>query len=147
MQGSGLFDYGAAVIESLISLAVTRSDMSIKTISIRVKIVALAGLCLLGIVGAVVSMNIHMSGRNNLLIAQSSEQMMIASAKSLLLSEASEQAVSLDGHFGQSLMLLTSIADQVTAQREGWEQHGGDAAAQRELLNQTLKSCMSVMHP
>lgn len=113
--------------------------MSIKTISIRVKIVALAGLCLLGIVGAVVSMNIHMSGRNNLLIAQSSEQMMIASAKSLLLSEASEQAVSLDGHFGQSLMLLTSIADQVTAQREGWEQHGGDAAAQRELLNQTLK--------
>lgn len=113
--------------------------MSIKTVSIRVKIVALAGLCLLGIVGVVVSMNIHMSGRNNLLIAQSSEQMMIASAKSLLLSEASEQAASLDGYFGQTLMLLTSIADQVTAQREGWEQHGGDAAAQRELLNQILK--------
>ncbi len=113
--------------------------MGFSAFSIRSKIVVLAGICLLGIVVVVIFMNIHLSQSNNTIVAQTSERMMIDNAKTLLQAEAGEQAAALDSHFQQSILLLTSVADLVTAQRENWVKHGGDAGAQRELINQSLK--------
>lgn len=113
--------------------------MSLNTGSIRVKIVVLAGLCLLGIVAVVVAMNIHFSSVNNSLVAQASERAMIQGAKTLLQAKASEQTAVLGSYFRQSQILLTSLADQVTAQSEGWKRHGGNPAVLRELLNDSVK--------
>ncbi len=83
------------------------------TLSIRLKIVLLSGLCLLGVIALVVGMNIYNTDQNNALVSDSSSRMLTDSVQQLLQAKAAEQAVQLQRTFGDSLMALTALADQV----------------------------------
>ena len=77
------------------------------TLSIRLKIVLLSGLCLLGVIALVVGMNIYNTAQNNALVSDSSSRMLTASVQQLLQAKAAEQAVQLQRTFGDSLVALT----------------------------------------
>ncbi len=63
------------------------------SLSIRLKIVLLSGLCLLGVIALVVSINIYNTTQNDQLVSDSSSRMLTASVEQLLQAKAGEQAV------------------------------------------------------
>ena len=63
------------------------------TLSIRLKIVLLSGLCLLGVIALIVSLNIYQTNQNDQLVSASSSRMLTTSVENLLQSKAAEQAV------------------------------------------------------
>ena len=54
------------------------------TLSIRLKIVLLSGLCLLGVIALVVGINIYNTNQNDRLVSDSSSRMLTASVEQLL---------------------------------------------------------------
>ncbi|WP_226456279.1 methyl-accepting chemotaxis protein [Pseudomonas sp. AF03-9] len=110
------------------------------TLSIRLKIVLLSGLCLLGVIALVVSINIYNTNQNDLLVSDSSSRMLTASVEQLLQARAAEQAVQLQKTFGDSLMALTALADQIKDLRIMASKRGLEAGALREEINQSLKT-------
>ena len=54
------------------------------SLSIRLKIVLLSGLCLLGVVALIVGMNIYQTNQNDELVSNSSNQLLTASVQNLL---------------------------------------------------------------
>jgi methyl-accepting chemotaxis protein len=110
------------------------------TLSIRLKIVLLSGLCLLGVIALVVSINIYNTNQNDLLVSDSSSRMLTASVEQLLQARAAEQAVQLQRTFGDSLMALTALADQIKDLRSMASKRGLEAGALREEINQSLKT-------
>jgi len=110
------------------------------TLSIRLKIVLLSGLCLLGVIALVVSINIYNTNQNDLLVSDSSSRMLTASVEQLLQARAAEQAVQLQKTFGDSLMALTALADQIKDLRSMASKRGLEAGALREEINQSLKT-------
>ncbi|MCK9814253.1 methyl-accepting chemotaxis protein [Pseudomonas sp. MAFF 302046] len=109
-------------------------------LSIRLKIVLLSGLCLLGVVGLIVGMNLYQTQQNNQLISTSSSRMLTDSVENLLQARAAEQAVNLQKTFGANLLVITALADQANDLRRLAGRRGLDAAALREELNQSLKT-------
>ena len=57
------------------------------TLSIRLKIVLLSGLCLLGVIALVVGINIYNTNQNDRLVSDSSSRMLTASVEQLLQSK------------------------------------------------------------
>ena len=110
------------------------------TLSIRLKIVLLSGLCLLGVIALVVSINIYNTNQNDLLVSDSSSRILTASVEQLLQARAAEQAVQLQKTFGDSLMALTALADQIKDLRSMASKRGLEAGALREEINQSLKT-------
>ncbi|SET90531.1 methyl-accepting chemotaxis sensory transducer with Cache sensor [Pseudomonas sp. NFR09] len=110
------------------------------TLSIRLKIVLLSGLCLLGVIALVVGINIYNTNQNDLLVSDSSSRMLTASVEQLLQARAAEQAVQLQKTFGDSLMALTALADQIKDLRTMASKRGLEAGALREEINQSLKT-------
>ena len=110
------------------------------TLSIRLKIVLLSGLCLLGVIALVVSMNLYQTNQNDELISDSSSRMLTDSVQNLLQAKAAEQAVQLQKTFGESLLVVTALADQVKDLRNLAGKRSLDAAALREELNHSLKT-------
>ncbi|WPN26789.1 methyl-accepting chemotaxis protein [Pseudomonas marginalis] len=110
------------------------------TLSIRLKIVLLSGLCLLGVIALVVSINIYNTTQNDQLVSDSSSRMLTASVEQLLQARAAEQAVQLQKTFGDSLMALTALADQIKDLRIMASKRGLEAGALREEINQSLKT-------
>ncbi|PUB36152.1 methyl-accepting chemotaxis sensory transducer with Cache sensor [Pseudomonas sp. GV105] len=110
------------------------------TLSIRLKIVLLSGLCLLGVIALVVGMNIYNTAQNNALVSDSSSRMLTASVQQLLQAKAAEQAVQLQRTFGDSLVALTALADQVKDLRTLAAKRSLEPGALREELNQSLKT-------
>ena len=110
------------------------------TLSIRLKIVLLSGLCLLGVIALVVSLNLYNTNQNDQLVSDSSSRMLTASVEQLLQAKAAEQAVQLQKTFGDSLVAITALADQVKDLRNTGAKRGLDAGALREELNQSLKT-------
>ncbi|HUE90515.1 MAG TPA: methyl-accepting chemotaxis protein [Pseudomonas sp.] len=108
--------------------------------SIRLKIVLLSGLCLLGVMGLIVGMNLYQSNLNKQMISQSSSQMLIGSGENLLLAKAAEQAANLQKTFGTGLTVITALADQANDLRNMANNRGLTAAALREELNQSIKT-------
>ncbi|WP_061242305.1 methyl-accepting chemotaxis protein [Ectopseudomonas composti] len=108
--------------------------------SIRLKIVLLSGLSLLGVTALIVGMNLYQSSQNNQLTGASSRQMLTDGVEQLLEARASEQAVSLQRTFGDSLLLVTSLADQVNDLRVLAEKTAMPTAALREAINQSIKT-------
>ena len=53
------------------------------TLSIRLKIVLLSGLCLLGVIGLVVGINIYNTAQNDALVSDSSSRMLTASVEQI----------------------------------------------------------------
>jgi len=110
------------------------------TLSIRLKIVLLSGLCLLGVIALVVGINVYNTNQNDLLVSDSSSRMLTASVEQLLQARAAEQAVQLQKTFGDSLMALTALADQIKDLRTMASKRGLEAGALREEINQSLKT-------
>ncbi|MDY7531184.1 methyl-accepting chemotaxis protein [Pseudomonas sp. Bout1] len=110
------------------------------TLSIRLKIVLLSGLCLLGVIALVVGMNLYQTNQNDELISTSSSRMLTDSVQNLLQAKAAEQAVQLQKTFGESLLVVTALADQIKDLRTLAGKRSLDAGALREELNHSLKT-------
>ncbi len=110
------------------------------TLSIRLKIVLLSGLCLLGVIALVVSINIYNTNQNDQLVSDSSSRMLTDGVEQLLQAKAAEQAVQLQKTFGDSLLALTALADQIKDLRIMANKRGLEAGALREDLNQSMKT-------
>ncbi|AHG42104.1 methyl-accepting chemotaxis protein [Pseudomonas syringae CC1557] len=110
------------------------------TLSIRLKIILLSGLCLLGVIGLIVSLNLYQSNQNNQLIRTSSSKMLTESGENLLQAKAAEQASKLQRAFGDSLLIINVLSDQAMNLRNMAAQRGLTAATLREELNQSLKT-------
>nr|WP_106803921.1 methyl-accepting chemotaxis protein [Pseudomonas sp. S5D5] len=111
----------------------------IDALSIRLKIILLSGLCLMGVIGLIVYMNLYQGDQNNRLISASSSKMLTDSGESLLQAKAAEQARNLEHVFGNSLLLISALADQVNNLRNMASQRGLPAATLREELNHSVK--------
>ncbi|SAM33732.1 Methyl-accepting chemotaxis protein McpC [Pseudomonas sp. 1 R 17] len=110
------------------------------TLSIRLKIVLLSGLCLLGVIALIISINLYETNQNDHLISDSSSRMLTSSVQNLLQAKAAEQAVLLRKTFGENLTVITAIADQVKDLRNLATKRSLDPGALREELNQSLKT-------
>ncbi|WP_347901627.1 methyl-accepting chemotaxis protein [Pseudomonas purpurea] len=110
------------------------------SLSIRLKIVLLSGLCLLGVVGLIVGMNIYQTNQNDQLVSTSSTKMLTGSVENLLQAKAAEQAVRVQKTFGESLLVVTALADQINDMRVMAGKRSLDASALREELNHSLKT-------
>ncbi|WVN15977.1 methyl-accepting chemotaxis protein [Pseudomonas yamanorum] len=110
------------------------------TLSIRLKIVLLSGLCLLGVIALVVGMNLYQTNQNDQLINDSSSRMLTDSVQNLLQAKAAEQAVQLQKTFGESLLVVTALADQIKDLRTLASKRSMEAGALREELNHSLKT-------
>ena len=110
------------------------------TLSIRLKIVLLSGLCLLGVITLVVGINLYNTNQNDQLVSDSSSRMLTDGVEQLLQARAAEEAVQLQKTFGDSLLALTALADQVKDLRIMASKRGLEAGALREEINQSLKT-------
>ncbi|MDY4299657.1 methyl-accepting chemotaxis protein [Pseudomonas salmasensis] len=110
------------------------------TLSIRLKIVLLSGLCLLGVIALVVGINIYNTNQNDRLVSDSSSRMLTASVEQLLQSKAAEQAGHLQQTFGENLLVVTALADQIKDLRQLGTQRSLEAAALREEINRSVKT-------
>ncbi|MDI3275691.1 methyl-accepting chemotaxis protein [Pseudomonas sp. AL03] len=110
------------------------------SLSIRLKIVLLSGLCLLGVVVLIVGMNLYQTDQNDELVSASSSKMLTASVQNLLQAKAAEQAVRVQKTFGESLLVVTALADQIKDLRTLASKRSLEAGALREELNQSLKT-------
>jgi methyl-accepting chemotaxis protein len=109
-------------------------------LSIRLKIVLLSGLCLLGVVVLIVGMNFYQTNQNDELVSASSSKMLTDSVQDLLQAKAAEQAVRVQKTFGESLLVVTALADQIKDMRTLAAKRSLEAGALREELNQSLKT-------
>nr|WP_085724262.1 methyl-accepting chemotaxis protein [Pseudomonas sp. R37(2017)] len=110
------------------------------SLSIRLKIVLLSGLCLLGVVALIVGMNIYQTNQNDDLVNDSSSRMLTASVQDLLQAKAAEQAVRVQKTFGETLTVVTALADQIQDMRNLAVKRSLEPGALREELNQSLKT-------
>jgi methyl-accepting chemotaxis protein len=110
------------------------------SLSIRLKIVLLSGLCLLGVVALIVGMNIYQTNQNDDLISASSSKMLTDSVQDLLQAKAAEQAVRVQKTFGETLTVVTALADQIKDMRTLAAKRSLEAGALREELNQSVKT-------
>ena len=110
------------------------------SLSIRLKIVLLSGLCLLGVVALIVGMNIYQTNQNDDLVSDSSTRMLTASVQDLLQAKAAEQAVRVQKTFGETLTVVTALADQIKDMRNLAAKRSLEPGALREELNQSLKT-------
>ncbi|MBV4481145.1 methyl-accepting chemotaxis protein [Pseudomonas khavaziana] len=110
------------------------------TLSIRFKIVLLSGLCLLGVIALVVGINIYNTNQNDLLVSDSSSRMLTASVEQLLQAKAAEQAGHLQTTFGENLLVVTALADQIKDLRQLGTKRSLEAGALREEINQSVKT-------
>ncbi|PMZ90215.1 chemotaxis protein [Pseudomonas sp. FW215-T2] len=110
------------------------------SVSIRLKIVLLSGLCLLGVVALIVGMNIYQTNQNDDLVSDSSSRMLTASVQDLLQAKAAEQAVRVQKTFGETLTVVTALADQIQDMRNLAAKRSLEPGVLREELNQSLKT-------
>ncbi|KAB0487266.1 methyl-accepting chemotaxis sensory transducer with Cache sensor [Pseudomonas reinekei] len=110
------------------------------SLSIRLKIVMLSGLCLLGVVTLIVGMNFYQTDQNDELVSESSSKMLTDSVQNLLQAKAAEQAVRVQKTFGETLTVVTALADQIKDMRTLATKRSLEPGALREELNQSLKT-------
>ncbi|HEF4757655.1 TPA: methyl-accepting chemotaxis protein [Pseudomonas putida] len=110
------------------------------SLSIRLKTVLLSGLCLLGVVTLIVGMNIYQTNQNDELVNDSSSRMLTSSVQNLLQAKAAEQAVRVQKTFGETLTVVTALADQIKDMRTMAAKRSLEPGALREELNQSLKT-------
>lgn len=117
-----------------------RDTPMLNSISIRLKIILLSGLCLLGVIGLIVSLNLYQGNQNIQVISASSSKMLTGSGENLLQAKAAEQAANLQRVFGDSLLIITALSDQAANLRNMAIQRGLPASTLREELNQSVKT-------
>jgi len=109
-------------------------------LSIRLKIVLLAGLCLLGVAGLIVGINLYQTRENNALVSTSSRKMLTDSVQNLLQTKAAENAAQMQKTFGDNLLVANAAADQIIGLRSLAGRRGLSPAALREDINQAIKA-------
>ncbi|WP_027910191.1 HAMP domain-containing protein, partial [Pseudomonas sp. URMO17WK12:I4] len=112
----------------------------LNSMSIRLKIVLLSGLCLLGVIALIVGMNLYQSAENNQLTSTSSRQMLNDGVQRLLEARAAEQAVRVQRNFGENLRVLTTLGDQINDLRALAQKTAMAPGDLREAINQSLKT-------
>nr|WP_079227423.1 methyl-accepting chemotaxis protein [Pseudomonas putida] len=112
----------------------------LNSMSIRLKIVLLSGLCLLVVMSLSTGMNIYQNSANNRLISAESRKMLTRSAEAQLQAKAAEQALELQKTFNSSLQLMRSLVDQANDLRSMAASRGLSPAVLREELNKQLKT-------
>ncbi len=110
------------------------------SLSIRLKIVLLSGLCLLGVVTLIVGMNLYQTNQNDELVSDSSSRMLTVNVQRQLQAEADEQAVRVQKTFGEAQTVVTALADQIKDMRTMATKRSLEPGALREELNQSLKT-------
>ncbi len=110
------------------------------TLSIRLKIVLLSGLCLLGVIALIISINLHEANQNNRLVGDSSSRMLTSNVQNLLRAKAAEQALLLQKTIGENLTVTMATADLVRDLQNLATKRSLGAGALREELNQSLKN-------
>ncbi|NUT78345.1 methyl-accepting chemotaxis protein [Pseudomonas sp. C1C7] len=110
------------------------------SLSIRLKTVLLSALCLLGVVALIMGMNFYQSHQNDELVSTSSSKMLTDSVQDLLQAKAAEQAVRVQKTFGESLLVVTALADQIKDMRTMAAKRSIEPGVVREELNQSLKT-------
>ncbi|MBZ9785097.1 methyl-accepting chemotaxis protein [Pseudomonas sp. REP124] len=110
------------------------------SLSIRLKTVLLSALCLLGVVALIMGMNFYQSHQNDELVSASSSKMLTDSVQDLLQAKAAEQAVRVQKTFGESLLVVTALADQIKDMRTMAAKRSIEPGVVREELNQSLKT-------
>nr|WP_160106239.1 methyl-accepting chemotaxis protein [Pseudomonas izuensis] len=110
------------------------------SLSIRLKTVLLSGLCLLGVVTLIVGMNFYQTNQNDELVSASSRKMLTESVQNLLQAKAAEQSVRVQKTFGETLTVVTALADQIKDMRAMAAKRSLEPGALREELNQSLKT-------
>ncbi|MCK8687692.1 methyl-accepting chemotaxis protein [Pseudomonas umsongensis] len=110
------------------------------SLSIRLKIVLLSGLCLLGVVASIVGMNLYQTNQNDDLVSASSSRMLTESVQNLLQAKAAEQGVRVQKTFAEAQTVVTALADQIKDMRNMAAKRSLEPGALREELNQSLKT-------
>jgi len=110
------------------------------SLSIRLKIVLLSGLCLLGVVASIVGMNLYQTNQNDELVSASSSRMLTESVQNLLQAKAAEQGVRVQKTFAETQTVVTALADQIKDMRNMAAKRSLEPGALREELNQSLKT-------
>lgn len=110
-----------------------------QSLSIRLKIVLLAGLCLIAVVATVVGMNLYQARTNNQMVGAFSEEMLTRSVEKLLLAQAAEKAATLQKTYSADLTLAQDMAEQVGQLSSAGSRHGLDKATLREEANRALE--------
>ncbi|QGW79110.1 HAMP domain-containing protein [Pseudomonas alkylphenolica] len=108
------------------------------TLSIRLKIVLLSGLCLLGVVALVVGINLYQSQRSDALVGEASTTMLTRNVQALLQARAGEKAELLRRTFSDSQTVIIALADQVQDLQKLARERGLSAGDLREAINQSL---------
>lgn len=85
------------------------------TLSIRSKIVVLAGLCLLAVIASVVVLNVQQSIESNKDVASASEAILQRTVSSLLVARAGEQARAFQAAFADKASAVETLTSQVMA--------------------------------
>ncbi|MBC3421911.1 methyl-accepting chemotaxis protein [Pseudomonas sp. RW3S2] len=112
----------------------------LSSMSIRLKIVLLSGLCLLVMMSLTAGMNIYQNSSSNRLISIESRKMLTKSAEAQLQAQAAEQALELQRTFHSSLQLMQSLVDQANDLRSMAESRGLSASVLREELDRQLRT-------
>ena len=108
------------------------------TLSIRLKIVLLSGLCLLGVVALVVGINLYQSHQSDELVGDASTTMLTRNVQALLQARAGEKAEMLRRTFSDSQTVISALADQVQDLQQLARDRGLSGADLREAINQSL---------
>ncbi|NTY90414.1 methyl-accepting chemotaxis protein [Pseudomonas putida] len=112
----------------------------LSSMSIRLKIVLLSGLCLLVMMSLTAGMNIYQNSSSNRLISVESRKMLTKSAEAQLQAQAAEQALELQRTFHSSLQLMQSLVDQANDLRSMAASRGLSASVLREELDRQLRT-------
>lgn len=110
------------------------------SMSIRLKILLLSGLCLMVVVSLTAAMNIHQNSLGAQLLKNESREILAKSAEAQLHAKAAEQALELQRTFHTSLQLMRSLSDQVNDLSALSNDRGLSPSALREELNRQLKT-------
>jgi methyl-accepting chemotaxis protein len=85
-------------------------------------------------------MNLYQTNQNDELVSASSSRMLTDSVQDLLQAKAAEQAVRVQKTFGETLTVVTALADQIKDMRTMAAKRSLEAGTLREELNQSLKT-------
>jgi len=85
-------------------------------------------------------MNIYQTNQNDDLVSDSSSRMLTTSVQDLLQAKAAEQAVRVQKTFGETLTVVTALADQIQDMRNLAAKRSLEPGVLREELNQSLKT-------
>ncbi|GGU71027.1 chemotaxis transducer [Pseudomonas laurentiana] len=113
------------------------------TLSIRLKIVLLSGLCLLGVVALVVSINLYQSHESDQLVDKASSTMLTRNVQALLQARAGEKAELLKRTFSNKLTLVTGVSDQALDLRKMGQAQTMGAANVRAALSHSLETAFN----